>query len=80
VLSVSFDPGWSATIDGHVAPVQMVSPALVAVAVPAGRHRVAFRYTGFAGYSELFALAIVSLLLTAAVSCRGKMPSHRPEE
>ena len=70
VLAASFDPGWSATIDGHAAPVQMVSPALVAVAVPPGRHSVAFRYTGFADYPELFALAVASLLLTAALTSR----------
>ena len=61
VLSASYDPGWSATIDGRPAAVQMVSPSLTAVAVPPGTHRVTFRYTGFGGYPELFALAVLAL-------------------
>ncbi len=52
VLSASFDPDWTATIDGRPAPIQMVAPALPAVAVPPGTHRVTFRYTGFTGYPE----------------------------
>lgn len=68
VLSCSFDPGWSATIDGRPAPAGMVAPALVAVTVPPGTHRIAFRYHGFGGYPELFALAVLDLLGAAALS------------
>ena len=43
----------------------------------AGTHHVAFRYTGFGGYPELLALAVISLLLTAAVTCHGEPTVRR---
>ena len=55
VLSASFDPGWAATVDGRPQPTEMVAPALVATALPAGTHRVAFSYHGFHAYPLLFA-------------------------
>jgi hypothetical protein len=76
VLSASFDPGWSATIDGHPAPTEMVAPALVAVTVPPGTHEIAFRYTGFAGYPELLTLAALDLLVVAAITRRGGPPGE----
>ena len=71
VLSASFDPGWTVTIDGRPAAVQMVSPALPAVAVPPGTHHITFRYTGFRGYPALLALAGLDLLAVALASRRG---------
>jgi hypothetical protein len=44
----------------------MVSPALVAVTVPAGTHQVVFRYQGFSGYPWLAALAVAALLAAHA--------------
>jgi hypothetical protein len=44
----------------------MVAPALVAARVPAGVHRVAFRYAGYRGYPWLFALSLLALLAVAA--------------
>ncbi len=79
VLSASFDPGWTATIDGRPAPVQMVAPALPAVAVGPGTHRITFRYAGFTGYPELFALAALSLL-AAAVLTRKRPAFPEPPE
>jgi hypothetical protein len=61
VLSASFDDGWTATIDGRPAHTTMVAPALVATDVPAGTHSVAFRYRGYPGYPELFALCALTL-------------------
>jgi hypothetical protein len=61
VLSVSFDPGWTASVDGHLRTTMMVAPALVGVAVSAGTHRVVFRYRGFRGYPILFTLSAVTL-------------------
>ena len=69
VLSASFDPGWSVTIDGKPATPEMIAPALVGVTVPPGTHLITFRYTGFGGYPELFALAAATLLATAWRSC-----------
>ncbi len=62
VLSASYDPGWTATVDGHPAPTVMVAPALVGVVVGQGVHTVTFRYTGFGSYSALIALTLVVLV------------------
>ena len=62
VLSASYDPGWTATVDGHPAPTVMVAPALVGVVVGAGVHTVAFSYGGFGSYTALFVLTVVVLV------------------
>jgi hypothetical protein len=63
VLSASFDPGWTATVDGRSHPTEMVAPALVATTVQAGTHLVVFHYAGFRGYSLLFAISAGALLV-----------------
>jgi len=50
VLSASYDPGWTATVNGRARPVRMVAPALVAVDVPAGTDHVVFRFDGDSDY------------------------------
>ena len=65
VLSASFDPGWTATVDGHRRATGMVAPALVSTRVPAGTHRIIFTYRGFSGYPLLFVLT--GLTLAAAL-------------
>ena len=70
VLSASFDPGWSVTVDGRARPTEMIAPALVGARVPAGTHRVVFRYRGYRGYPWLFALAAMTLLAFAAAETR----------
>ena len=65
VLSTSFDPGWSVSVDGRPVATEMVAPALVAVTVPPGTHQVVFRYHGFAAYPEFLALALLGLLAVA---------------
>jgi hypothetical protein len=66
VLSASYDPGWTATVNGRPEPVLMVAPALVAVDVPAGTDHVVFSYHGYGDYPELFALGGLTLALLAA--------------
>ncbi len=63
VLSASYDPGWSATVDGTPTPTVMVAPALVGVVVGPGLHRVTFRYAGYGSYDGLFVLALVVLAI-----------------
>jgi len=70
LLSASFDPGWRATVDGRPAPVQMLAPALVGVAVGTGTHRVEFTYQGFAYYPELLLLAGLVLVALFLVTRR----------
>jgi uncharacterized membrane protein YfhO len=65
VLSASFDPGWTAFVDGHRRPTDMVGPALVSTTVPAGTHRVVFRYRGYQGYPLLFALCALTFVALA---------------
>jgi hypothetical protein len=43
-ISESYDPGWSATIDGAATPVVPAWDVFLATAVPAGTHRVRFVY------------------------------------
>jgi hypothetical protein len=77
VLSASFDPGWSVSVDGRPTQAEIVAPALVAVTVPRGTHEIAFRYRGFSWYPELLALAVLDLLAVALVIRRGTQRTHR---
>ncbi len=72
VLSVSYDPGWTATVNGRQEPVRMVAPALVAVDVPAGTAHVVFRYHGYGDYPALLSLSGLTLAMAAvAPTCVG---------
>ena len=70
VLSASFDPGWTATVDGRRQRTEMVAPALVATAVPAGTHQVIFRFRGWHDYPLLFALGAAALLALAYIGIK----------
>jgi hypothetical protein len=65
VLSASYDPGWTATVNGRPEPIRMVAPALVAVDVPAGTDHVVFRYHGYGDYPALLALGGLALAMVA---------------
>jgi hypothetical protein len=88
VLSASFDPGWTAMVDGHQRRTEMIAPALVAITVGPGTHRIAFRYRGFSGYPVLFVIGGLALaaLLGVDMRCRrrarpaAKMYSHEARE
>ena len=66
MLSASYDPGWTATVNGRRRPIRMVAPALVAVEIPAGTDRVTFRFHGYGDYPELIALSSLTLAMFAA--------------
>jgi hypothetical protein len=68
VLSTSYDPGWTATVNGRRRPTRMVAPALVAVDVPAGTDRVVFRFHGYGYYPALLALSCLTLVMAAAAA------------
>jgi hypothetical protein len=70
VMSASFDPGWSATVDGRRQRTEMVAPALVAAKVSAGTHRIVFRYRGWPDYPLLFAIAATALVALAYTDIR----------
>jgi hypothetical protein len=66
VLADTFDPGWSATLDGHPVPIRPAWITFRAVFVPRGRHTVVFRYrpAGFA-----FGLVLTAIGLLIALGC-----------
>jgi hypothetical protein len=65
VLSASYDPGWTATVNGRRAATRMVAPALVAVDLPAGTDHVVFGFHGYGDYPELLALSALTLVVLA---------------
>ncbi len=77
VLSASYDPGWTATVNGHRAPTHMVAPAIVGVDVPAGNDHVVFRYRGFSAYPELLGLAALTLVVLGVGAARRRSPGRR---
>jgi hypothetical protein len=62
LLSSSFDPGWTVTVDGEAATPEMVAPALVGVTVTPGRHTVVFAFKGYSSYPLLFLICFLTLL------------------
>jgi hypothetical protein len=72
VLTDSWFPGWKATVDGHDAPIERVDYLIRGVVVPAGAHRVEFRYepaSWRAGWI-LSLLALIGILAAALVGWR----------
>ena len=63
VLTDSWFPGWKATVDGREVPIERVDYLIRGVPVPAGAHRVEFRYepaSWRAGWMvSLLALAVI---------------------
>jgi hypothetical protein len=77
VLLDSYYPGWRATVDGHGVPIRAANEAFRAVAVPAGRHEVDFRYRP----ATILLGGLVSLIAWVVVLLAAIVPSrraHRP--
>jgi Bacterial membrane protein YfhO len=62
LLSVSYDPGWHAWVDGRPVKTEMLAPALVGVPLSAGEDHVVFRYSGFRWYPELLVIGVLGLV------------------
>jgi len=78
VLSASYDPGWTATVNGRRVTTRMVAPALVGVDVPAGTSHVLFRFRGYGGEPWLLALGVLSLaVIGLAPSARRSLAGPR---
>ncbi len=63
-------PGWKAAVDGHPAPILTADGCLRAVALPAGSHRVVFRYRPVSFYAGA-ALSVLALGALAVALNRG---------
>jgi Bacterial membrane protein YfhO len=64
ILDDSFYPGWQATVDGHPARILPANENFRAVAIPAGRDVIAFRYrpaSFFVGAAISLATALVMI-------------------
>ena len=64
-LTESRDPGWKALVDGEPAEVEPYLADFMAVKIPAGAHRVEWRYSP-PGLAGLLALSAVGWLVAAA--------------
>ncbi|HPX93008.1 MAG TPA: YfhO family protein [Bacillota bacterium] len=70
LVTVPWDPGWKAYVDGETVDILTVDRALMAIHLSAGRHRVFFAFLPV-GFHEGFYLTLVSsglLLLVAGIS------------
>ena len=62
VVSDSFDPGWSATIDGEPATIYPAYCAFRAVFLPEGKHSVVFEYSP-AGFKLGLVISLCGMLV-----------------
>jgi hypothetical protein len=62
VVSDSFDPGWSATVDGQTATIYPAYCAFRAVYLPQGKHTVVFEYSP-AGFKFGLSISVCGILL-----------------
>jgi hypothetical protein len=75
VLADTFAPGWTAAVDGRPQPIVPADAIFRAVAVPAGRHTVVFRY---APWTVRVGLALSALGLVVALGLLGARTHHPP--
>jgi hypothetical protein len=67
VVRTTFDPGWSATVDGRPAPVLATDHLIQGVPVPAGEHEVRLTYRDPDVSRGLAAGSVVWLILAGAI-------------
>jgi len=82
VLADTFDPGWSATVDGRPAPIRPAYVAFRAVFLPQGKHTVVFTYRP-AGFDmglrlTLFGIAVGLMLWWRPRRAIELAPDHIP--
>jgi hypothetical protein len=73
LLAASFDPRWTARVDGRPVRTQMIAPSLVGAPLTPGRHTVAFAYRPYPRYWALLligALALAGLITVPRVRRR----------
>jgi hypothetical protein len=77
VLTDSFFPGWKAEVDGKSTEIHRVNYLLRGVRVPAGTHKVVFRYEP-ASFRWGLAVSLASLLVILALAAAGFRSRRRP--
>ena len=70
VATDAFDPGWTARLDGHDAPLLRANVGFRAVAVPRGRHEVEMLYRPRGLFVGLLATGSASVLVLGALLFR----------
>jgi len=66
VLTQSYHPDWSASVDGKPARVYPAETALLSTYVPAGSHEIVFRFTPPGWYSLSLLVGLLSWILAVA--------------
>ncbi|MDQ6747433.1 MAG: hypothetical protein M3010_04915, partial [Candidatus Dormibacteraeota bacterium] len=82
VLHSTFDPRWRVFVDGVGLSTGMVAPSLVGRTIPAGNHRVEFRYEPIDTYPLFWLLGLIALVALAnsqriLLVTRGLIPGRR---
>ena len=77
MLTDNWYPGWKATVDGERAPVERVDYLIRGVAVPAGAHRVEFRYEPASWRAGWIVSLLALLAIVAAAGDRLAPPTPR---
>jgi hypothetical protein len=77
VVRTVFDPGWSATVDGHAAPVVPTDSLLQGVPVDAGHHEIRLTYHDGAVTAGLVSGAVVWLGLLGALAAAAVLERRR---
>jgi hypothetical protein len=78
VVRTVFDPGWSATVDGHAVPVVPTDSLLQGIPVDAGHHEIRLTYHDGAVTAGLLAGAVVWLALLGAIAAAVALDRRRP--
>jgi len=79
VLADTFDPGWSATLDGRPAPIRPAYLTFRAVYVPRGRHTLVFTYRPAGFLAGLIASGCGVLTATVLLARPRPLASLAPE-
>ena len=73
LLKASYDPSWTATVDGDAVKPVMMAPSLVGVTVGPGHHLVRFRYAPYGAYPGLLAIGLLSAVALAILPRRAAL-------
>lgn len=79
--SVPFSTGFTATVDGHTAPLYKANVCMTALRLPAGRHRVEVTYTPHGLHTGLW-LSVAGLLMLAVITladCYNQKKRHHEQ-